>query len=541
VPFVVLSTHCFPLSLFPLPYILTLRSANRYTVAAVTPEFLDGGEWTLAKNDSEHINILTQIQANVSNFERLTPEECVREYTVDFISHRRHVVAVTTLKAAENDGNSLLGTLDWEYGKIQNSWVCSATVDDDMLLHPWPIDQLDCTVEEALSDGFMYIADEEVQFCLSQRVPDVCRLQFSLPIMIIVIACNAIKLVCILLTLMRNQTTLITMGDAIDSYLRRPDPTTRGMCTLTMDDVKKGVWLLSPEPRVWAYRKYFRFKAAGMRRWVSTSLFGFLTCVALAILLYVATQNTTTNPDIHTWWSLGFGTVKAASLIRWANPMTGTSGLLRNVLLANLPQLLISTMYLGYNQAYTCMAFASEYTKYFDNQLSLRVSRPKGQQHNSYFLTLPFRYIIPIMVLSTTMHFILSQGFFLVAIDVFDLEGNFDAERTIMSVGFSIGALVVLVALCGAVVLAAFLAGFRCFPKGIPLVGPCSAAISAACHVADFEDGVVVAEGKVQWGVVDVRNRVGHLAFSASLVGKPVPGVYYAGNGDGKYSKGTVG
>jgi hypothetical protein len=298
---------------------------------------------------------------------------------------------------------------------------------------------------------------------------------------------------------------------------------------MAMEDVKKGMWLLSPEPRVWAYRKYFRFKAAGMSRWVSTSAFGFVTCAILAILLYVATYNTTTNPDIRTWWALGFGTVKAASMVRWATPMRGTGGQLRNVLLANLPQLLISTMYLGYNQTYTCMAFASEYTKYFGNQLTLRATRPKGQQRNSYFLTLPFRYIIPIMLLSTTMHFILSQGFFLVAVDVFDLKGNLDADSVIMSVGFSIAALIVLVALCGTVVLVAFLIGFRRFPKGIPLVGPCSAAISAACHVADHEDGKAVAEGTVQWGVVDIRNRVGHLAFSGSLVGKPVPGFYYAG------------
>jgi hypothetical protein len=499
---------------------------------AVTPEFVDGGEWRLARNDSDHFELLTKIQGNISTFEKLAPEQCIKEYNIDFLSHRRHVVVVTTLNADDHDGNSLLGTLDWEYGKVQNSWVCYATADDDMLLHPSPIESLDCTLEEALSEP-MTVAGEDVQYCLSQRVPDVCRLQFSLPIMIIVIACNTIKLVCILLTLMHHQTTLITMGDAIDSYLKRPDPTTKGMCTMTMDDVQKGMWLLSPGPRTWAYRKSFRFKAVGIRRWVSTSIFGFLSAAILAILLWVATYNTTTNPDIHTWWSLGFGSVKAASLVRWTKPLTGTSGLLRNVLLANLPQLLISTMYLGYNQAYTCMAFASEYSKYFDSQVPLRVTRPQGQQRSSYFLTLPFRYIIPMMVLSTTLHFILSQGFFLIAVDVFDLRGNFDAESTILTVGFSIAALVVLVALCGAVVLVAFLAGFRTFPQGIPLVGSCSAAISAACHAADYEDGKTVAEGRVQWGVVDVRNRVGHLSFSGGLVGKPVVGFYYAGERDG--------
>jgi hypothetical protein len=236
---------------------------------------------------------------------------------------------------------------------------------------------------------------------------------------------------------------------------------------------------------------------------------------------------TTTNPDINTWWRLGFGTVRQSSLVRWSTPQLGDSGLLRNVLLANLPQLLISIVYVVYNQAYTCMAFGSEYAGYFHKRQPLRVTRARGNQHETYFLTLPYRFIIPIMLVSATTHFLLSQGFFLVAIDVFDVNGELDAKQTIMSVGFSISALVLLVALVGLAVLSSLWIGFGRYPEGMPLAGPISAAISAACHPADGEDGFATAETDIQWGVVSTSNGVGHLAFSSRIVDKPVPDRMY--------------
>lgn len=243
--------------------------------------------------------------------------------------------------------------------------------------------------------------------------------------------------------------------------------------------------------------------------------------------MYEATFNTTTNPDINTWWSLGFGAVRQASLIRWSTPQVGNAGLLRNVLLANVPQLLISTMYVAYNQAYTCMAFAEEYSGYFRKRQPLRVTRPRGGQRSTHFLTLPYRYIVPIMAISATSHFLLSQGFFLVAVDVFDINGVLDQNQTILTVGFSISALVLLVSLTGLAVVASLLMGFRRYPAGMPLAGPTSAAISAACHVADGEDGAATAERDVQWGVVGTSNSVGHLAFSSGIVSEPVPGRLY--------------
>lgn len=249
--------------------------------------------------------------------------------------------------------------------------------------------------------------------------------------------------------------------------------------------------------------------------------------MAFGTLLWKAIDTTTTNPDMATWWNLGFGEVTSSSMVRWPRPMLGDSGLIKMVLLASLSQLVLSTMYLVYNQIYTCMAFADEYASYFYRRQPLRVIRPQGLQRSTRFLTLPYRYTITLMTASAATHFILSQAFFLVAVNVYGNDGQLDKDQTILTVGFSVIALVILVILLCIGAIFTFALGYIRFKSGIPLAGSCSTAISAACHVADFESGRETAEQHVQWGVVSSQNRRGHLAFSSGPVSEPVPGRLY--------------
>jgi hypothetical protein len=249
---------------------LTLRRANQYTIAGVTRDFVRGGNWTLTRDDTEHKTIIAELQRNATAFERLEPDGCIRAYGVDFLSARRHVLVVA---AIEGLGNSLLGTLDWSYGSIQNSWVCGTDVAANMTLHPKDSESHGCTVREAISSyPPMSIANRTVEYCLSQRVADECKLQFSLPIMLVIIFCNMVKLFCILLTLMKYDPTLITIGDAIASFLKRPEPLTRGMSSLTMEDIKAGQWPSGPTPYSWRYKRYFWWQAIGIWKWLAVNL-----------------------------------------------------------------------------------------------------------------------------------------------------------------------------------------------------------------------------------------------------------------------------
>lgn len=106
----------------------------------------------------------------------------------------------------------------------------------------------------------------EVSYCLSLPVEEKCELQFSLPISLVVIICNAVKVLCMILTLLESRDDiLVTVGDAIASFLQAPDPHTKGMSMLSRDTVVGG-----PEP--WARRgdTFFSRKFLILQQWLKS-------------------------------------------------------------------------------------------------------------------------------------------------------------------------------------------------------------------------------------------------------------------------------
>lgn len=74
--------------------------------------------------------------------------------------------------------------------------------------------------------------ESPIKYCLIQRVEEHCKLLFSIPIAIAVVASNFVKALCIALILVvyRKHVALVTLGDAIAYFLDQPDPETRGRC-----------------------------------------------------------------------------------------------------------------------------------------------------------------------------------------------------------------------------------------------------------------------------------------------------------------------
>lgn len=120
----------------------------------------------------------------------------------------------------------------------------------------------------------------------------------------------------------------------------------------------------------------------------------------------------------------------------------------------------------------------------------------------------------------------MSQSLFLALVTVYDGDGKVNNYESISTVGYSCIAIFFSLILGTIAVLGGIANGFRRFDGSIPLVGSCSAAISAACHPASKDCNA--AEKPVMWGVLD-GNEVGHCGFSSFEVGKPVKGRLYAG------------
>lgn len=171
-----------------------------------------------------------------------------------------------------------------------------------------------------------------------------------------------------------------------------------------------------------------------------------------------------------------------------------------------------------------------------------------GAQRTTYFLQLPYRFGIPLMVLSGTLHWLVSQSIFLMAIDYYGpFDGTSNAKVTYVpstlrlikarkpgdgykTLGFSPSAIISVIVLGGLMVIAMVAVGYVPYKRGMTLAGSCSLAISAACHGVGVESGGdTTATEKLQWGVVgkDMEG-VGHCAFSAGEVDTPVEGEVYS-------------
>jgi hypothetical protein len=228
-----------------------------------------------------------------------------------------------------------------------------------------------------------------------------------------------------------------------------------------------------------------------------------------------------------------------------------SDSILPPVLIANLPQVLASFIYLTYNGLFTCMLAGREWAKYAVRRAPLRVTIPKPGQRSTHFLELPFRFSIPILGASSLLHWFISESIFVVRIAVYkdglpfskgyyakEFGTDNNANTNIISgLGYSDRGLIASLVwgIC-LVVACLVVAMFFKNPKGIPLGGTNSAVISAACHLRYDDDrtdkhGDDVAEKPLMWGVT-IRageDKVGHCSFSAGEVEMPQPDCLYAG------------
>ena len=191
------------------------------------------------------------------------------------------------------------------------------------------------------------------------------------------------------------------------------------------------------------------------------------------------------------------------------------------ILLANLPQTVLSFLYLTYNALFACMLVAKEWNQFAHKRKTLRVAYPVEKQRSTYWLQLPYTYSIPLLIMSSLLHWLVSQTLFFVRIE------EVESKDVITSCGYSPIAIITVIPIGVILLLVVALIGFKRYEKGIPLAGSSSAAISAACHPP--EEDVDARLLPVMWGEVKTEDSaVGHCCFTSFLVSTPVEGNVYA-------------
>lgn len=169
--------------------------------------------------------------------------------------------------------------------------------------------------------------------------------------MVIVLACNAFKLGCFACTLAMKHSPLITIGDAVASFLSHPDCTTADCSPFTVMDIRKGLWRPSTQSNITAAKRHsigiavkrskwrqitnrneFFFRSGSQYRWVLTNLYYFSLLIIATVLL-----------SINLGYEQGFSwTLGQSSQNRYSKVLIGS---VSGPLLANLPQVILSSAY----------------------------------------------------------------------------------------------------------------------------------------------------------------------------------------------------
>jgi hypothetical protein len=378
-----------------------------------------------------------------------------------------------------------------------------------------------------------------IDHCLARKVEPHCKLQFSRDILTAVIICNLCKVAAMIATLLlQHEPALVTTGDAISSWLRYPDEATANQC---LRSAKTNVHKISPNPlplhEVGSYkdrspvafhsvRKLRWHQAINRRRWATVLALCVTTLAAAGFLLEMADMTGTSPNGEERVKAGGFGAIYSEAMLLTRLPSIGTSGLLANVLVANMPQLIFSCLYLLYNGLFTSMCLAHEYSNYSVFRKPLRVTAPRGEQRSTHWLHLPYTYSLPLLVTSAVLHWSISQSLFFVGIDVYN---GAEVEEYHFGIGYSIQPIILDIALGSVMLLVLVGMGFRKLHGKIPLANSNSFAIAAACHRPE-EDKDAELKG-VMWGEVQAGSdsEVGHCSFTSMEVTAPVEGKMYAG------------
>lgn len=203
------------------------------------------------------------------------------------------------------------------------------------------------------------------------------------------------------------------------------------------------------------------------------------------------------------------------------------SSLLPAVLLANLPQLIVSFIYVSYNSVWTSMLMGLEWSQYGHIRQPLRVSYPAGLQRSTYCLQIPYRYGVVLMLLIGSIHLLISESIFVIRLQVFTFEGKEDLYQSSVMCGYSLLALLVTIVVGAVAVLGLVGFDFHRYEPGMSLMGCSSAAISAACHLRPDEK-VDAALQPLQWGAMPSEGENGHCCFSTGPVLLPEENKTYA-------------
>ena len=561
--------------------VFTSTSSNNYAVFSVDHGFLASSDSANTANYanvgyllrsgietsklsipiSVMVSVATSLRhaADAGNLVNLTTKDCITEYTKPFQSTYRNVFLVSDqinpinldilasgyLGAGDVLDNNASDTVSFLYTRFYSDFTCSASQAFDWTCIAngtvtGPNKQCDpacddpSLLQRTVTNSTWAPLGPEVSYCLAEKTETQCILQFSMAIGILVVVLNAVKLTVMALTVFfafdSKDPPLLTMGDAVASFLDTPDRPSKGMCLITASKIRH-FDALPPllkqrtSPVEFEYPGHITqrwSRAVTSRRWFFCLILYTAALCTAAGFLGTGLNAMSSSKSLSSLWSIGFGIPSSRTLVQNDATESGKASLMSAVALANIPQLVLSLLYFTYNGLFTCMLLAYEWNSYATYRKGLRISssHPQGAQRSGYFLQLPYRFSVPLVIFSLLFHWLISQSIFVVNINMLDYLGRPITNGAnyvghLVTCGYSPIAIIFSI-LLGSGLVAALLGfglGMR-LKSGMPMAGSCSLSIAAACHSTPLsmtrengegeknDDDVPESQQKLMWGVI---------------------------------------
>lgn len=173
--------------------------------------------WNLTVDFPGSYESSLQKQAIAGNFTKLNVQDCIHAYEVTYQTIYGNVLAVST--------DSNLTTPEGYQPDVLSAspdiWLCGDWSDTE---------DASCKSDITRMANKWILNNHTIDYCLVQPLEfEECELRFSLPLLVCVAFANLGKLICLIVMLWTlKEPTLVTIGDAIASFIQVPDKNTRG-------------------------------------------------------------------------------------------------------------------------------------------------------------------------------------------------------------------------------------------------------------------------------------------------------------------------
>ncbi|KAI0194239.1 hypothetical protein F4808DRAFT_474875 [Astrocystis sublimbata] len=339
-----------------------------------------------------------------------------------------------------------------------------------------------------------------VDHCLARKAESTCKVGLSNSLLLIVILSIFVKMVLgSVATWKIPFASIVTPGDAIESFIRCPDHVTQSLGSLgTLDaqEIEFGTrqhWYEvvdvgfkgTVQPRRWKESPRRFRHIVPYPTWVKSYSI-LLGAFALPVAGFSASATLTKQ---YYTYSLD-RSHGVLSLYLWDQDKT--PGYIAVLLLANVPQLILSLCYFSCNSLLTQIHVEKEWNSFSTLYKPLRVSYPKGQQVSSYRLQLPYRLSIPLILISILFHWLVSNAIFLYVNEggiLTNLEDKFAVSAlSLISISYSpLFILILVITTPFFIIFPPLFFGFLKTEGNMVAGGWNSLVISAACHIHDTE------------------------------------------------------